>query len=31
VMLGWQSFSSTAADVWMDDVALSTTGRIGCN
>jgi hypothetical protein len=31
VMLGWQSFSSTAADVWMDDLALSSTARIGCN
>ena len=30
-MFGWQSFSSTTADVWMDDLALSTTGRIGCN
>ena len=30
-MFGYQSFSSTTADVWMDDLALSTTGRIGCN
>jgi hypothetical protein len=30
-MFGWQSFSSAAADVWMDDLALSTKGRIGCN
>jgi len=31
VMFGWQSFSGTAADVWMDDIALSNTGPIGCN
>jgi hypothetical protein len=30
VMLGWQSFSSMANEVWMDDLALST-GPIGCN
>jgi len=30
-MFGYQSFSSTTADVWMDDLALSTKGRIGCN
>ena len=30
-MFGYQSFSSTTADVWMDDLALSTAGRIGCN
>ncbi len=30
-LFGWQSFSSTTADVWMDDLALSTKGRIGCN
>jgi hypothetical protein len=30
-MFGWQSFSSTTADVWMDDLALSSKGRIGCN
>src|SRR5450631_1029278 len=31
VLIGWQSFSSLANDVWMDDLALSSTGRIGCN
>ncbi|HVV53210.1 MAG TPA: hypothetical protein VHO06_26365, partial [Polyangia bacterium] len=31
VALGWQSFSSMKNDVWMDDLAMSTTGRIGCN
>ena len=31
VMFGWQSFSSMKNDVWMDDLAMSTTGRIGCN
>ena len=30
-MFGYQSFSSTTADVWMDDLALSKVGRIGCN
>ena len=30
-MFGYQSFSSTTADVWMDDLALSKLGRIGCN
>ena len=30
VILGWQSFSNQSADVWMDDLALST-GPIGCN
>ena len=30
VMLGWQSFSSMANDVWMDDLALST-GPTSCN
>jgi hypothetical protein len=30
-IFGYQSFSSTTADVWMDDLALSTMGRIGCN
>lgn len=31
VMIGWQSFSSLGNEVWMDDLALSSTGRIGCN
>ena len=31
VMLGWQSFSNLANEIWMDDLALSSTGRIGCN
>jgi hypothetical protein len=31
VFFGWQSFGSMKNDVWMDDVAMSTTGRIGCN
>ncbi len=30
-MFGYQSFSSTTADVWMDDLALGKVGRIGCN
>ena len=30
VKFGWQSFSSAANDVWMDDLVLST-GPIGCN
>lgn len=29
LMVGWQSFSNANADVWMDDLVLST-GRIGC-
>ncbi len=29
-MFGWQSFSSIATELWMDDLALST-GSIGCN
>jgi hypothetical protein len=31
VVFGWQSFSSMKNDVWMDDLAMSSTGRIGCN
>ena len=31
VLIGWQSFSSLGNEIWMDDVALSSTGRIGCN
>jgi hypothetical protein len=31
VKFGWQSFSSAANDVWMDDLAMSVTGPIGCN
>jgi polysaccharide lyase-like protein len=31
VMFGWQSFSQIKNDVWMDDLAMSTTGRLGCN
>jgi len=30
VLFGWQSFSSMANDVWMDDLALST-GPTSCN
>jgi hypothetical protein len=30
VMFGWQSFSSQANEVWMDDLVLSN-GPIGCN
>jgi hypothetical protein len=30
IVLGWQSFSSAANDVWMDDLVLSTS-PIGCN
>jgi len=30
IVLGWQSFSSAANDVWMDDLVLSSS-RIGCN
>ena len=30
VILGWHSFSNANADIWMDDLALST-GPIGCN
>ncbi|HEY5088560.1 MAG TPA: hypothetical protein VIK30_01245, partial [Polyangia bacterium] len=30
VLLGWQSFSSMANDVWMDDLVLST-GPTSCN
>jgi hypothetical protein len=29
-IVGWQSFSNANADVWMDDLVLST-GPIGCN
>ncbi|HXX69547.1 MAG TPA: hypothetical protein VEK07_20350 [Polyangiaceae bacterium] len=28
---GWVSYSGVAMNLWIDDVALSTTGRIGCN
>ena len=31
VLMGWQSFSSLGNEIWMDDLALSSTGRIGCN
>jgi len=31
VLIGWQSFSSLGNEVWMDDLALSSVGRIGCN
>jgi hypothetical protein len=31
VMFGWMSWSSISGEYWMDDVAMSTTGRIGCN
>ena len=31
VLIGWQSFSSLGNEIWMDDLALSSTGRIGCN
>ncbi len=31
VVFGWQSFSSMKNDVWMDDLAMSSSGRIGCN
>jgi len=30
IVLGWQSFSSAANDVWMDDLVLGTA-PIGCN
>jgi hypothetical protein len=30
IVLGWQSFSSAANDVWMDDIVLSND-PIGCN
>jgi hypothetical protein len=30
IVLGWQSFSNAANDVWMDDVVLGTA-PIGCN
>jgi hypothetical protein len=30
VILGWHSFSSVDADIWMDDIILSTS-MIGCN
>ncbi|HZL19633.1 MAG TPA: hypothetical protein VFG23_18000, partial [Polyangia bacterium] len=30
ILLGWQSFSSLANDVWMDDLALGT-GPIACS
>jgi hypothetical protein len=30
VQIGWESFSSLAKDVWMDDVVVSTA-RVGCN
>jgi hypothetical protein len=30
IVLGWQSFSNAANDVWMDDLVLSTS-QIGCN
>jgi hypothetical protein len=29
-MFGWQSFSSMANEVWVDDLVLSTA-RVGCN
>lgn len=31
VMFGFHSFSGNTADVWMDDIAVSTEARIGCN
>ena len=30
VKFGWQSFSSAANEVWMDDLVVGTA-RIGCN
>jgi hypothetical protein len=30
IVFGWQSFSSAANDVWMDDIVLSND-PIGCN
>ncbi|MES1205396.1 MAG: hypothetical protein ABUS79_05615 [Pseudomonadota bacterium] len=30
LIVGWHSFSSATADIWMDDLVLST-GRIGCD
>ncbi len=30
VFFGWQSFSSAANEIWMDDLVLSTA-RVGCN
>lgn len=30
VMFGWHSFSGNNADVWMDDIVVST-GPVGCN
>jgi hypothetical protein len=30
-IIGYQSFSSIGNEIWMDDLALSTTGPIGCN
>jgi hypothetical protein len=30
VILGWHSFSSSTADIWLDDLVLSTS-PIGCN
>jgi hypothetical protein len=30
VKFGWQSFSSAANEIWMDDLVLSTAS-IGCN
>ena len=30
IVIGWQSFSAAANDVWMDDLILSTS-PIGCN
>ena len=30
-MFGYQTFGGPTADVWMDDLALGTMGRIGCN
>ena len=29
-IIGWQSFSSAANDLWIDDLVLSTS-KIGCN
>ena len=28
-MIGWQSFSSAANEIWIDDLVLATS-RIGC-
>ncbi len=30
VILGWHSFSSSTADIWLDDLVLSTS-PIGCD